>query len=135
MEEWARFGPDYMSEPIFMNAARNRQNPYEDNGTVGFYSKSRNSETAQLHWWETHEKDDLSDWRKNYMRTLELRTLNAKRMLKVNIQGDMEKVASLNRVKIQAANNEYENDNFQMMGNMTMTRNRHNPRNLTNLKV
>jgi hypothetical protein len=30
----------------------------------------------------------MSDWRRNYMRTLELRTINPKRILKLNVAKD-----------------------------------------------
>lgn len=36
----------------------------------------------------------MSEWRKNYMRTLEMRTVNAKRVLKLNIKSDVEKASA-----------------------------------------
>ena len=62
------------------------ERPYEDSDVVGHYR----AEAIRLRWWESQEAD-LSAWRKNYMRTLELRTLNAKRTLRLNIQGDIER--------------------------------------------
>jgi hypothetical protein len=47
-----------------------------------------------LYWWEQQENEDLSDWRKNYMRTLELRTMNTRRMLRVNVQEDIQKATA-----------------------------------------
>ena len=65
---------------------------------MGYYYKPTKEELehqlerSQLYWWE-QQKSDLSDWRKNYMRTLELRTLNAKRVLKLNVNKDVEKIS------------------------------------------
>ena len=47
----------------------------------------------QLYWWEK-QNGDLSEWRKNYMRTLEMRTANPKRVLKLNIKNDVEKASA-----------------------------------------
>lgn len=54
------------------------------------YYKKPQAGDPQLYWWES-QNADMSEWRKNYMRTLELRTLNAKRVLKLNVKSDVEK--------------------------------------------
>ena len=88
-------GKDYDDDYPFKRVER----PYEDKNQVGYYYKPTKEELAsqnernQLYWWE-QQKGDLSEWRKNYMRTLELRTLNAKRVLKLNVNKDVEKINS-----------------------------------------
>ena len=86
-------GKDYDDDYPFKKVDR----PYEDKNQVGYYYKPTKEELIaqnernQLYWWE-QQKGDLSEWRKNYMRTLELRTLNAKRVLKLNVNKDVEKI-------------------------------------------
>ena len=87
-------GKDYDDDYPFKRVER----PYEDMNQVGYYYKptkdelQAHDERQQLYWWE-QQNSDLSEWRKNYMRTLELRTLNPKRVLKLNVNKDVEKIA------------------------------------------
>ena len=93
VEEWSKFGTDYDKDPVFITAGK--YHPYNDNGQISYFNRGlqQNTDTQSKYWWDQQEQG-LSDWRKNYMRTLELRagTINAKRMLRVNLQQDLNKV-------------------------------------------
>ena len=97
-ESWYKYGTDYDNDPVFQSARKGKE-AYEDKDRINHYSLGREEE-LQLHWWEKQDPD-LSDWRRNYMRTLELRTLNTKRVLKLNIKNDIERANDIEKATAQ----------------------------------